>query len=113
MISDTLRDAVSEIDRYLHTVQFVGVYGYEGDPLYNRIAELRDDMDAMRAYLDDPRATPFDHGSDLTAQAELSASLFLAGMGARVAREEAIAHNAYTCGWLNGHAAALDRERSS
>lgn len=113
MISDTLHDAVSEIDRYLQTAPFVGVYGREGDPLYDRIAELRDEMEAMRAYLDNPHATPFAHGSGLTAAAEMRATLFLVGLGTKMSkRDEQIAHNAYVCGWLEGIGTQAKKERA-
>lgn len=103
MISDTLAEAVAEIDRYLHAQDFGGVYGYAGEPLFDRIVELRDEMDAMRAYLDDPSSKPFAQGSDLTSVAEMRATLFLIGLGAGMSqRDESIAHNAYVCGWLDG-----------
>jgi hypothetical protein len=99
-----LSEAVSEIDRYLDPKQpFAGIYGYEGEPLFDRVMELRGEMDALRSYLDNPASKPFAQGSDLTAVAEMRATLFLVGLGAGMCkRDEAIAHNAYVCGWLGG-----------
>lgn len=49
MISDTLSDAVAEIDRYLGDDTF----GYEG-PIRDRIRRVRDGMDRLREELDTP-----------------------------------------------------------
>lgn len=49
MISDTLSEAVSEIDRYLTEMPDV----YQGD-LRARIVKVRNDMEAIREELDAP-----------------------------------------------------------
>lgn len=51
MISDTLSEAVNEIDRYLNDPLYAGMYG--GD-LRKRIVAVRDQMHALRAELDAP-----------------------------------------------------------
>lgn len=53
MVSDVLAGAVSEIDRYLNDEVFAPCYAGE---LRDRIVELRNDIDAMRAKLDAPPA---------------------------------------------------------
>lgn len=109
MISDVLSEAVSEIDRYLRTEQaFAGVYGHEGEPLFDRIVELREEMEAMRTYLDDPLPVRYgQQASDLHAIAEAKASLFLVGLPKGTEREERIVHRAYYCGWLQGNQYAV------
>jgi hypothetical protein len=49
MISDTLSDAIAEIDRYLSDPAFVDVYSPE---MRGRLGVLRTRMDAIRAELD-------------------------------------------------------------
>ena len=59
MISDTLFDAVQEIDEYLDTFQET----YTGD-LRSRIVKLRDAMDALRVELDAPQRHLTDYQMD-------------------------------------------------
>ena len=50
MISDTLFDAISEIDGYLNDPTYTAAYA---EPMRTEIIRVRDEMERLRATLDD------------------------------------------------------------